>query len=563
VWIAVGSIGLVLVGALAWLGCQVLTVRNEVARAQDAVIALRTGGDIEDNLHVLAESGAAASAAAASPIWGWAEGIPVAGDNLRAVRVAAHALEELSGGIALPVFDGMKSTTGSLASVLPPLQAAGPKLDALSAELAALPKENLIPEVGDGLTQLSSAIELVSPAVKVLPGVLGGDGAKNYLVVAQNNAELMPLGGSASSQTLIRVDGGKLKIVRQAVSQQYDYVTPLDVDLPEGVLRLYGPTMKRHPNATVSRPDWPTAAGLLIGLWNRDIAKDRIDGVISLDPIALSYILKATGPLTLADGTTLTSDNIVKVALRDTYAKYDNYATRVESDIHANAFFKEIAAGVFAKVATGQFDPKAMVLAVQEGVRNRSLMFWSADAEVERLVTSMDAGGVLPQTNSTSTSIGVFLRDHSAGGTKIDYYVDPSASVSTACGADGSTTYTVTVDVHLDITKEAEAKLPDYVRTRRPGQRYDTQVFVYGPLGGTIVSHDAVKNSVYHRKVKDLDRWVTKLTIVTHAGQTGRVTVTYTVPASAGELGPTEVLATPTVRPMKISLDGQACQLPR
>lgn len=561
-WIAVGSLGLVLVGAVVWLGCEVLTVRNEVARAQEAVTALRSGGDIEDNLHVLADSGAAAGAAAASPIWGWAESVPVAGDNLRAVRVAAHVLEELSSGIALPVFDGMKGSAGSLASVLPPLQAAGPKLDALSAELAALPKENLITEVSTGLTQVSSAIESVTPAVKLLPGLLGGEGAKNYLVVAQNNAELLPLGGSASSQTLIRVDGGKLKIVRQAVSQQYDYVTPLDVDLPEGVLTLYGPTMTRHPNATVTRPDWPTAAGLLIGLWNRDIARDRIDGVISLDPIALSYILKATGPLTTSDGQTLTSDNIVQVALRDTYARYAHYPTRVESDLHANAFFKEIAAGVFAKVATGQFDPTAMVLAVQEGVRNRSLMFWSADDEVERLVTSMGAGGVLPQTNTTATSIGVFLRDHSQGGSKIDYYVEPSASVTTACEADGSTTYTVTVDVYLNLTKEAEAKLPDYVRTRRPGQRYDTQVFIYGPPGATIVSHEDGKNSVYHRKAQDLGRWVTKSTIVTHAGETGRLVITYSVPAGA-ELGPTEVLATPTVHPMKISLDGQGCQLPR
>ena len=551
VWIAVGAVGLVLVGAVAWLGWQIVSVRNEVAQAQAVVTELRSGADIGDNVRKLAASGAAASRAASGPVWWLAESIPVAGDNLRAVRLAAESLDELSNGIGLPLLDG--ATGGdALAAMIPPLQASGPKLEALNRELAGLPTQNLIPQVRDGLAEVTSVMKLATPVVTVLPGLLGADGAKNYLVVAQNNAELMPLGGSAASSTLISMDRGKLAIVRQAASQDFDYVRPLPEKLPESLTVLYGPVMKTHPNATVSRPDWPTAAGLMTRLWNRDISPDRIDGVASIDPIALSAILRATGPVTMADGQVLTSENIVKVALSESYARYGDVGD------HGDAYFKELAAGVFTRIAAGGFDPKAMLVAIQEGVRNRSLMFWSADAEVQQLVAATKLGGVLPQDNTTSTSIGVFFRDHSMG-TKIDYYLEPSTTVTTACGADGTTTYRVTVQVKLNISKAAEKKLPEYVRAHLPAQRYDTEVFVYGPPTAQVGSYRAVSNAVYERGVVDLGRQVVKFLVSTKPGQSGSVTVTYTIAPGGGTLGPTEVLATPVVRPVKVSLDGQAC----
>ena len=555
VWITVGVVALALVGLIGWLGFQVLTVRNELGQAQAAVGELRSGGDIGDNLHKLDASAAVAGRAASDPVWAVAEQVPVAGDNLRAVRVAAQTLDELSNGVALPVLDGMKGDGGSLAALIRPLQAAQPKVSALSAELADLPTDNLVPEVRDGVAQVKSVMKLVTPAVRFLPGLLGADGPKNYLVVAQNNAELMPLGGSAASHTLIRVDAGKLSIVKQVTSQDFDYVTPLKQELPIGVIHLYGPIMKTHPNATVSRPDWPTAASLLQQLWNRDISKDRIDGVASLDPIALSYLLKATGPVTMPDGQTLTSDNIVKVALSDSYAKYG------DTGDHGNSYFKAIAMAVFERVAGGGFDPKVMLQAIQEGVRNRSLMFWSADADLEKFVASTKLGGVLPHTNKVTTSIGVFFRDHSMG-TKIDYYMQPTTTVTTACRADGTTVYTVKVDLKLNIGKATEKKLPDYVRAHLPHQRYDTEVFIYGPLKSHIEGYQEGKGAVFRWRVKDLDRRVLKFVVSTKPGETGSLTATYTV-APGAKLGPTEVLTTPTVHPVKISLEGQACEASR
>jgi len=535
-----------------WLGIQILTVRNELTQAEIAVTALRGGGDVGENLRKVADSGAAASKAASDPVWRVAEYVPIAGTNLRAVRLAAETLDELSDGVALPILDSVKAG-GGLSSMIAPLTAAQPTVQSLSDQLSSVPTQDLIPQVREGLAQVKSVMRLAAPVVKYAPGLLGADGTKNYLVVAQNNAELMPLGGSAASHTLITVKAGKPKIVKQVASQDFDYVKPLDVELPVGLLELYGPIMKTHPNATVSRPDWPTAADLLTLLWNRDIGKQRIDGVVSLDPIALSYLLKAVGPVTMPTGEVLTSDTIVKVSLSDSYARYGDSAD------HGNGFFKVIAAAVFDRIAQGDFDAKEMLRAVQQAVHNRSLMFWSTDADLEKVVASTRLGGVLPTSNKKTTSIGVFFRDHSLG-TKIDYYLQPSTTVMTTCRADGTTAYTVSVSATLDISKAAESKLPKYVRAHLPGQRYDTEVFVYGPPKSYIESYEPGENGTYVKRVKDLGRRVLKFVISTKPGQSGTVSVTYTIPAKAGTPGPTEVLSTPTVRANQVTLEGQQCQ---
>ena len=139
-------------------------------------------------------------------------------------------------------------------------------------------------------------LTVAAPTLELVPRMLGGDGPQNYLLMAQNNAGWDGLGGSAASQTLIRIDDGDIAIKKQADSRSYGTEKRVAVDVDQSAIDLYNDVMLRKINATVSRPDFPTAAQLLKAFWQRDIRDDQTDGVISIDPIALSQILKATGP---------------------------------------------------------------------------------------------------------------------------------------------------------------------------------------------------------------------------------------------------------------------------
>ena len=60
-------------------------------------------------------------------------------------------------------------------------------------------------------------------------------------------------------------------------------------------------------------PDFPTAARLAQAMWERAFGV-KVDGVISLDPVALSYMIGATADVTLANGEVLTEENVVQGA---------------------------------------------------------------------------------------------------------------------------------------------------------------------------------------------------------------------------------------------------------
>ncbi|HEY3410581.1 MAG TPA: DUF4012 domain-containing protein [Propionicimonas sp.] len=552
-WITLAAVLLIVVGVGVWLGIKVLTVKSELEAAQASVAAVQGGGDTKQAIHSIATHAAVAAAAANDPVWRASEALPFAGDNLRAVRLASESLDALSGGLGAPILDAFgKSGDGPvLARVVPMMRLAAPRVTELSASVSAVRNStSLVPQVRAGVDQVAQVLAVAAPALELMPRMLGADAPKNYLLVAQNNAESVGLGGSAASQSLIRIDAGTIKITAQADSGDYQGDLKVNVPIDQSALDLYHDVMLRRINASVSRPDFPTAARVMTAMWQRDIHNDQIDGVISIDPIALSHVLGATGPITVASGDSATSENIVRLLLSEAYARS---ADPAKSD----QFFKEVATSVFNKVANGQFDPKKMLSAVQTGINGGSILFWSADPEIQQRVSTMSVGGVLPADNVAQTLLGVYFRDASRG-SKIDYYMKSAVAASAACS--GSSTFTATVTLHLDLTQQAADALPAYVKSQVWGsKKFSTEVFIYGPPGTTVsnVKLGADTAKLRSSELVDLGRPVASFTTFQRPGQSVTVTATFT--AAAGAFGPLKVQTTPMVQATKVTLAGQPC----
>jgi len=67
---------------------------------------------------------------------------------------------------------------------------------------------------------------------------------------------------------------------------------PLDPEQQQ----IYSGRLGKYMQDVNLTPDFPTAASTAQAMWERKTGQ-RVDGVISIDPIALSYILEATGPV--------------------------------------------------------------------------------------------------------------------------------------------------------------------------------------------------------------------------------------------------------------------------
>jgi uncharacterized protein DUF4012 len=554
-WIVAGVL-VVIIGLGGWLSWKVLTVRTELTAAQTAITGLRSGGDVKAALSQIAGHAERAAVATHDPIWGAAEFLPWAGDNLRAVRLSSEALDGLAGGLAVPALEALQTDSKDpmLVRLLPVLQRAAGGIGALNKELQEVRQSpSLIAQVRTGVDQVADVVAVADPVLSLLPGMLGADGPRNYLLVAQSNAETLALGGSAASQSLIRFSDGNLKIVKQADSSQYKRGVPADVKIDKSAIDLYNEYLINNVNTSVGRPDWPTASRTIVALWNRDIDPKPVDGVISVDPLALARVMRATGPVTV-DGHKLTSTNVVSFLLSKAYALYDPGAGG-----DADQIFKEVALAVMDDLVGGDFEPGTLLSAISESIDAGSLMLWSADPAAQELIAPWRISGILPTTNLPATTVGVFFRDASLG-SKIDYYLRTESQVTSACTADGSVTYTVRVTVWLDLTRKQAEKLPPYVTGGELSTKtFRTQVFIYGPPGtkvGKEIRERGTGKSWNWRPLDmtDLGRPVPSFMTVNPLGG-GKVSVGVTFTGPNDARGPLQVRTTPMVNPTKTTIE--------
>ena len=286
--------------------------------------------------------------------------------------------------------------------------------------------------------------------------MLGADGPRTYLLLFQNNAEWRSLGGITGAVAAIRTDGGALSLQAQASSSDFprydDAVLPLD----EEVLGIYGTRPGRYIQNVTQVPDFALSGALAQEMWERETG-ETVDGVIAVDPVALSYLLEATGPVTLPTGDELTADNAVDLLLNEVYFRY-------EAPAEQDAFFAAAAAAVFEAVAGGGADPAALLSALTRAGDEHRLLLWSDHEEDQELLADTTLAGGLPVTDDDTARFGVFLNDGT--GSKMDYYVTADTVVGwDTCMIDdaGDAQGEATLGVTITNTAPGADSLPRYI----------------------------------------------------------------------------------------------------
>lgn len=549
VWIVITLVVIALLLAVCWVGLRAITVKDGLTRSQELLSELQNGGDVDTVLAEISDSAASAGAASSDPVWAVMEWIPVAGDNLKGVRLAAQSLDALVNGIALPVMGEEGATDSVTERLLHAAEDEGDRIASLSEGLDAVADSPfLISVVRDGVDQVDEVMSTAAPMIGVLPDLLGADGERNYLLVFQNNAETLALGGSAAAQSLVRVDDGKISMGEQGDSGGYQNGVAVDVEVPESATELYTSYLVDHINTSMSRPDFPTAAKIMRAWWQRDIAPDEIAGVVSIDPIALSKILVATGPIELPSGDELSEDNAVRLLLSEVYGRWDSYKDPELVD----GFFADAAAAVFDKIATGDFNIKDMLWAISESASQGSVLAWSEDPQVTDAIKGARISGILPTDNKNTTTVGVYFNN--SNGSKIDYFTKTATSATSVCEA-GTATYTVGASLTLPLTQQQAEALPRYVQSMTFGAHFRDWIYIYGPPGTTLAdaTFAGERVSVMHRDIDDLGRPV--VAFEAWYDPSDEVSVTATFTGESGDHGPLKIQTNPMVNGEKPKVD--------
>lgn len=578
-WV-LGSFLVVAVAATGWLGYRVLGAKSSLEAAQGLVGTVKDQAGAADfagiaqTAELLSTHTADAVEAANDPLWRAGEFVPVLGKNLTAVREMAEVVDSIATETVTPLAavagslspESLKPVDGRI-NIEPIVQlsaAMGPAAEAFHAAVTRGTSIDVagtvgpVTDAGAKLSgMLSSADGLIGDAASILeiaPDLLGANGPRTYVLTFQNLAESTALGGTAAALTEVKVDNGAISIGRQASSGDFPWRDGSPVITPDpNVEAIFEPLMYTRLNLSTSRPDFPTAAEIAQAFWQQHIGGD-VNAVISVDPVALSYLLEATGPIPMSTGDQLGSGNAVGLLLNEIYFRYP-----LEEIHRTDEFFAEAAKSIFDTLMSPTTDMPKLINAMTRGITEHRIMAWSSNAEQQAVLAASPLNGILPTSNESNTTTGVFFRDMSAS--KMDYYLNTAASLSTDVCTASAPTFTTTVDLTSTITQEQADALPFYVASGLWGaEHFRTQVFVYGPPGTTLAGTEIVSQgrlTTFDLAAEDLGRPVASFMVWLAPGQTSQIKATFTGPD--GEYGAPELRTTPMLHATAATLDAPGC----
>jgi hypothetical protein len=276
------------------------------------------------------------------------------------------------------------------------------------------------------LHEAAPTVHELHKVMPVLYPALGGEGKRHYLLIFQNNAEERASGGNPASMAMLNVDDGKVKLGRQGSSSDFPrpYATPPYTPTGAGNEdwpKIYTDYTSGYITNITMTPDYPSVAKMARAMWKKAYG-GKVDGVISFDPVALSYLMKATGPVTLGDGTVITADNAVQFLLSGVYAKYPIPAEQ-------DAVFASAAQAIFKAVTSGQGSVSAYVAQLTPMIADQRLKVWSNRDDEEKLLMDSPVGNMMPEDNTDKTVVGVYNNDDATS--KMSYYMDETVDVTT------------------------------------------------------------------------------------------------------------------------------------
>ena len=579
-------LGVAAAGAFA-IATRAIEAKSELESAQALVPQLKTEAvalDIESataTFDVITGHTARAVDVTDDTVWRIGEFVPIIGKNLTVVRELAAVTDQVMADVAAPLIgvagniDPASFAPKDGAIDLQPLVDAEPAVQeattgaaAAVAALGAIDTGGTISQVSGAkdqlvvlLDDLGPTLETLNTVLPLLPPALGSKAPRTYALMFQNPAEARSLGGTALSFALIRVDHGRIELVetRPAGFSNFDRYPEGVIAVPDGAGEVYPDFIGTFIANATTRPSFTTAAQITQETWKRQFGFP-VDGVLSVDPVALGYILRATDPITLSTGDILTSESLVPFLLNDIYQRFDsgNYTLdNREQDL----VYAEAVDATFGRITGGPLDPNLLIEALLQGWDERRLLYWSANEAEQAQLAEIGLNGEIPTSDAETERVGLYFHDNV--GAKINFYLTQAVRLSAAsCGEDGLQSNRVSVDLtnSLDpsiVDSRTSSVLGNWQRegVQKGAQRIWS--LLYAPPGAQMTGATIAGEPVPLADLHDAEFPVAKLTVTVPPGET--VTVTYDfVSAEAGEKT-FEAQVTPMVNPATITTEPLDC----
>ncbi|MBA2954565.1 DUF4012 domain-containing protein [Nocardioides sp. CGMCC 1.13656] len=560
-WVALVLLAVVVL-ATGWVLWTAYQVNRDLAAAVADAAAVRESVELGDApatevaLARLKDHSAAAAERTSGRTWSTLTHLPLGGDDARGVALTSGVVRDLAADGVAPLVamsdtldaivlgDGrvdlraLEQLRQSVTTGLTAFDDANERLSAEDPSSYVAPLRSKFADLTHQVDDAADALRNADTALRVLPGMLGASRPQHYLLVFQNNAEIRATGGIPGSSALLSADDGRLSLESQSAGGTLPRRNTPVLPITGAEEALFGPQVGTFFVDANLTPDFPRAARLLAARWQEEEPGTALDGVIALDPVAMSYLLAGTGPVQ-AEGRTLTQENAVSELLNRPYLEL----TPAQQD----AFFAGAARQVFDAVTGAPDSPADLIDGLVRSVRERRLLVASFDAKVRRDLAGTPIAGELATGRRGAATVDVAIND--ATGAKMSYYLRYAVEMSSTGCADDRQTLAGRLTMAQTIPQSEAARLPDYLTAAghfgtEPGAQTDA-VHLIAPTGGAI-SDVRIDGERVPVDVVDLGgRPATTLAILVSGPEP--VEVTWTMTTDRRQSGDLEVRVTPGI----------------
>lgn len=366
-----------------------------------------------------------------------------------------------AGGALAPdrLLQGNRVDVQRLRSEEPKLTKIAADASRIHSEATAITEPRYFSVLRDARAELQSQtfdvaqlLENTALAARIAPAMMGADGPRKYFMGFQTNAEARGTGGLLGGFGILRFENGTATV--DALGSNRGLLGPYaPIDLGPQFEQLYGnaraTTDYRNSNTS---SHFPYAAQIWKSMWAQETGVE-VNGAVAIDPIALSYILGAVGPVTLPDGEMVTKDNVVELTESTAYIRFPT------DQIARKNYLQDISNAVVEKMTAGVDSPRKLLDALGRGVSERRIAVWSASPEEQALLEETPLAHVVPDDVAPYAEIVI----NNLGGNKMDYYLEREIEyVADGCEGDRRMS-TVTVRLTNIVPESVLPTLPDYV----------------------------------------------------------------------------------------------------
>ena len=256
-------------------------------------------------------------------------------------------------------------------------------------------------------------------------------------------------GGVAGLFGVLRAADGRISLGRIAPHETLSFSRVSSSSVPPWYQRTYAlqGALRDWRQANLS-PNFPVDAGVMLEMYRQSFGRE-LDGVVALDAVALSAMMRGTGPFSVPGfDKTITTDNVVRILSRDAYLDFPN---RDEQ----NVFLAALVRAFWQRLESGSVDFEALGEGLSEAVSTRHLMVFSADDADQAHLEALDVDGSLTQYGPNLQN--VFHNNYAIN--KVDFYLRRQIDTLIELGSGGDLSVTTEVTLRNDAPPGPESDL--------------------------------------------------------------------------------------------------------